>query len=149
MNDAGALEWRRLAALPLAEAYELLRFRQAIFVVEQGSPYPDLDGRDMDAWHLRMRGETGLAGYLRLLAAPGLVRIGRVCVAPPRRGHGLGRRLVAEALTFAQRNYPQDDIRLSAQTALAAFYREYGFVEIAAPYDDFGVPHVDMVRRPG
>ena len=39
------------------ELYELLRFRQSIFVVEQRSPYPDLDGLDQGAWHLSARTE--------------------------------------------------------------------------------------------
>src|SRR5436190_1610578 len=45
-------QWRRFDEVTVAELYELLRFRQSIFVVEQGSAYPDLDGLDQSAWHL-------------------------------------------------------------------------------------------------
>jgi predicted GNAT family N-acyltransferase len=39
-------EWQRFEALAAGELYELPRFRQDIFVIEQRSPYPDLDSPD-------------------------------------------------------------------------------------------------------
>jgi len=45
------LEWHRFEDLSAALIYEMLRFRQGIFVVEQASPYPDLDGQDERAHH--------------------------------------------------------------------------------------------------
>src|SRR5262245_36652024 len=62
-----SLEWRDLTALSATQLYELLQFRQAVFVVEQASPYPDLDGRDIDARHLALRRSGMLIGYLRLI----------------------------------------------------------------------------------
>src|ERR1700739_2104132 len=59
-------EWRRFDELTACELYELLRFRQSIFVVEQASAYPDLDGLDQSAWHLLAWLEGELIGYLRL-----------------------------------------------------------------------------------
>ena len=56
------LEWRNFDNLPVAELYELLRFRQSIFVVEQHSPYADLDGLDGRAVHLLMRQAGELTG---------------------------------------------------------------------------------------
>jgi ElaA protein len=89
-------EWHHFDVLTASEFYELLRFRQDIFVVEQHSPYPDLDDLDERAWHLIAREEGELAGYLRLIAMthPPLVRVGRVAVSPPLRRCGLGGRLV-------------------------------------------------------
>jgi ElaA protein len=144
-------QWRRFEALSATALYELLRFRQQIFVVEQSSPYPDLDGRDLSAWHLMLRQELTLVGYLRLLpeddAAPA-VRIGRVAVAAEWRGQGLGRRLMTEALAFCHDHHRGQPIRLSAQLPQVAFYRGLGFRETGAAYDDFGVPHVDMRSSP-
>ena len=65
-----AIGWQRFDELSGEALYELLRFRQSIFVVEQCSPYPDLDGLDRDAWHLTLRVPGELAGYLRLLPIP-------------------------------------------------------------------------------
>ena len=49
------MKWRLFDELSSSELHELLRFRQTIFVVEQRSPYPDLDGLDQKAWHLVAR----------------------------------------------------------------------------------------------
>ena len=142
-----ATEWQRFEQLSAAKLYELLRFRQGIFVVEQGSPYPDLDGLDQSAWHLLLRVDGTLAGYSRLIPPP--VRIGRVAVAAPLRGRGLGRRLMEEALSFCRERYPAQDIVLAAQLQLASFYESFDFAVISEPYDDFGVMHVEMSLRPG
>ena len=142
-----ATEWQRFEQLSAAKLYELLRFRQGIFVVEQGSPYPDLDGLDQSAWHLLLRVDGTLAGYSRLIAPP--VRIGRVAVAAPLRGRGLGRRLMEEALSFCRERYPAQDIVLAAQLELASFYESFDFAVISEPYDDFGVMHIEMSLRPG
>jgi ElaA protein len=140
-------QWQRFDDLSATALYELLRFRQEIFVVEQRSPYRDLDGLDQDARHLLLHADDMLAGYLRLLPPADLesaVRIGRVAVAAARRGQDLGRRLMTEALSFCAKNYPAQSIALSAQLHLKRFYRGFGFAEIGPPYDDFGVSHIDM-----
>jgi ElaA protein len=144
------IQWQRFDALSAPALYELLRFRQHIFVVEQRSAYPDLDGLDLSAWHLTLRIEGAIAGCLRLLPpadAEATVRIGRVAVAAEFRRRGLGRRLMKEALAFCREHYPGRGIRLSAQLYLAAFYESLGFTAAGAPYDDFGVAHVEMAIR--
>jgi ElaA protein len=143
-------EWQRFEALTAGELYELLRFRQNIFVVEQRSPYPDLDGLDANAWHLVARTEGELAGYLRLIPRPGpppTLRIGRVAVSPSLRRCGLGRMLMEKALVFYRNHYPLQPIALGAQLPLVPFYESFGFAAISEPYDDFGVAHVEMVLR--
>src|SRR5438874_13624107 len=112
-------QWQRFDVLSVDQLYELLRFRQNIFVVEQRSPYPDLDGLDQGAWHLLLRVEGTLAGYLRLVPMPDrppLIRIGRVAVASHLRGRGLGQRLMQEALGLHRERYPAHDLVLAAQT---------------------------------
>jgi ElaA protein len=143
------LEWLGFADFPAALLYEMLRFRQAIFVVEQRSPYADLDGLDQSARHLLLRSAGGIAGYLRLIPfeAESRVAIGRVAVAPELRHRGLARRLMAEGLALCEREYRGCALTLSAQIYLAPFYQRLGFVTISAPYDDCGVPHIDMVLR--
>ena len=139
-------EWQKFAQLSAAALYELLRFRQGIFVVEQASPYPDLDGLDQQAWHLLLRVDGGLVGYARLIPRP--LRIGRVAVAAGLRRQGLGRRLMDETLLFCRAHYPGQPVLLTAQTHLAPFYRGYGFEPNGEPFDDFGVAHVEMRLRP-
>lgn len=140
------IEWQCFEQFSPVALYEALRFRQSIFVVEQSSPYPDLDGLDQDGWHLLLRAEGELAGYLRLLRQP--LRIGRVAVAAPLRRRGLGSALIGEALRFCRDRFPLRQIVLAAQLDLAPFYRRFGFAAISEPYDDFGVMHVEMRRDP-
>jgi ElaA protein len=144
------MEWRRFDELAPPLFYRILQFRQAIFVVEQNSAYPDLDGLDQAAHHLLLWLAGELAGYLRLVPPGergGCVKIGRVAVAPSCRGRGFARLLMAEALRLAAEAYAGCDICLSAQAHLAPFYARLGFVPVSEPYDDFAVPHIDM-RRP-
>src|SRR5438309_1104790 len=149
------MEWYRFADLSAALLYEVLRFRQAIFVVEQGCAFPDLDGRDQHAQHLLLRvgsGEVGgeLAGCLRLIrfADEAGVAIGRVAVAAALRRQGLARSLMAEALARCRRDYPDCKVTLTGQTYLAPFYESLGFAMTSAPYDDYGLSHVDMTLIP-
>jgi ElaA protein len=139
------LDWRDWTGFDAAQLYELLRFRQAIFVVEQASPYPDLDGRDLRSQHLLLRRGEELIGCLRLLAPDPLIRIGRVAVSASERGRGLARTMMEAALQRAAEVYPHRDVAISAQTYLEPFYQSLGFVTTSAPYDDYGVPHVDMI----
>ena len=144
-------EWRRFDELSAAALYELLRLRQQVFVVEQSSPYPDLDGLDQLAHHLLLADDRTLCGCLRLLAPAEdgpAVRIGRVCVARQWRRCGLGRRLMAEALAFCREHHRGQMVALSAQLDLMPFYESYGFAAIGDPYDDFGIPHTEMRMPP-
>jgi ElaA protein len=149
IGDRVSLDWYDFADLSAALLYEVLRFRQAIFVVEQASPFPDLDGHDERAHHLLLRIDGELAGYLRLIPYPGDARIaiGRVAVAVPWRRQGLARRMMADALARCPCDYPDCAVTLTAQTYFAAFYETLGFRATSAPFDDYGVPHVEMALR--
>ena len=144
-------DWRRFDELTAGELYELLRFRQRIFVVEQSSAYPDLDGLDHGAWHLLARLAGELVGCLRLTAITGpppMVRIGRVAVSPSLRRGGLGRMLMEKALILCRERFPLRGIVLGAQVPLVPFYESFGFATTSESYDDFGVAHVEMMLRP-
>lgn len=150
MPERVALEWRAFDQLSKQLFYDILRFRQSIFVVEQRSAYPDLDGRDESAWHLLAQLQSDLAGYLRLApidGPPALVRIGRVAVSPSLRRQGIGRTLIEQALIFCRERYPLQPIALAAQLRLAPFYESLGFTAASDPYDDFGVAHIEMALR--
>ncbi len=144
-----SLEWRRFAEFSASELYELLRFRQAIFVVEQSCAYPDLDGLDQQTLHLLLRQAGELVGYLRLIPYPeeARVAIGRVAVAETARRLGLARRLMAAALARCARDYPDCAVTLSAQTYLVRFYGSLGFQTTSEPFDDYGLMHVEMMQR--
>ena len=125
-------------------AYDVWRLRQQVFVVEQHSPYPDLDGRDQEPTtrHLLVERDGRLVAYARVLDDSGWARIGRVLVAPDARGQGLARELVRTALDVIG----DREVRLDAQTGLREWYASYGFGVTGAAFDEDGVFHVPMAR---
>jgi ElaA protein len=75
------------------ELYDLMRMRVDVFVVEQNCPYPELDGKDIDALHLRLLDGGELLASARVLkphSAQDPSKIGRVVVSPAHRGKRLG-----------------------------------------------------------
>ncbi|MFR9774971.1 GNAT family N-acetyltransferase [Micromonospora sp. MS34] len=135
------------AELDARTFHDLLRLRIDVFVVEQACPYPELDGRDVEAGtrHLWLTRDDAVLAYLRILADPdGVDRIGRVVVAPAARGAGLAGRLMAEALALVG----DRPCVLEAQTHLVDFYAGHGFAISGAGYVEDGIPHTPM-RRAG
>ncbi len=144
------LVWAEFAELDREALYDLLQLRSEVFVVEQQSLFPDIDGLDRVARHLLLYKADGqLAGYLRLLGPEhrggGAVAISRVVVRESARGAGLGRLLMEAALAESGRLFGETPVELSAQVDQEAFYRSLGFVtQAGAPYDDAGILHVNM-----
>jgi ElaA protein len=148
-------QWKRFAELEPAELYALLAARAAVFVVEQGCAFQDADGLDAFAWHLLgwagQDHERTLAAYLRLIdpgrkyAEPS---IGRVLTTAGFRRIGLGREAMREGLARTALLHPGRAIRIGAQQRLERFYVELGFRTVSAPYDEDGIPHVEMLRGP-
>jgi ElaA protein len=59
----------------------------------------------------------------------------------------LARLLMIEALARCRRDFADCTVTLSGQTYLAPFYETLGFAVTSAPYDDYGLSHVDMTLR--
>ena len=139
------------------EVHDILQARAAVFVVEQACAFQDVDGADLASWHLMGRlgpglredDEAPLVAYARLIPA-GIKfaepSIGRVITTDAVRGTGTGRALMVEALRRAEKLFPGRRIRIGAQQRLERFYQSLGFVTDSAPYDEDGIPHVEMVR---
>ena len=140
--------------LSLHELYEILKIRQAIFVVEQDCAYQDADDLDQFAWHLiGWRGDAHkkkIIAYLRVVF-PGKkfpeASIGRVLVTPESRKIGLGKKLMLKAIACITDKYPDTAIRISAQQYLEMFYSELGFKTVSKVYEEDGIPHIEMLRR--
>jgi ElaA protein len=146
-------QWRSYDELSPREIYAIFAARQAVFVVEQNSVYLDMDGKDLDAWHLIAWSGKEVAAYLRLLA-PGVSypvepSLGRIVTTKIGRGSGLGRELVTRGLERLHELYPTLPIRIGAQAHLHRFYGSFGFVQSSEPYDEDGILHIEMLRQPG
>jgi ElaA protein len=132
--------------LDATTAYAVWRLRQDVFVVEQESPYPDLDGRDVEPGtvHVVLREGHDVVGYARVVDEVSEWRIGRVVLAPDGRGRGLADLLMTTSLESC----PGRDVVLDAQSPLADWYARLGFTVDGDEFVEDGIPHVPM-RRPG
>ena len=147
--------WKRFDEMTPHELHDALALRCRVFILEQG-PYQDPDGNDKHAWHLLGRAPesehgNALLATLRIVDA-GLnypePSIGRVVCAPEIRGLGVGRNLVAEGLAQAQRVFPGQANRISAQAHLQRMYGELGFQTVSEEYLEDDIPHVEMLYTP-
>lgn len=132
--------------LTLEEYHELLVLRCAVFVVEQQSPYQEVDDSDKDALHIWLADDEGaIAAYARVLP-PAVTHpthsIGRVIAV--KRGVGLGKRIMEEAIRVAQKEMGAQTITIEAQVQARGFYEKLGFVQTSDEFDDAGIPHIEM-----
>ncbi len=126
------------------------RVRKEVFVHEQGIPESEeWDAQDATAVHavvynrLDMPLATG-----RLLVAgqehnQRVAKIGRMATQRVLRGTGLGR-TVLDALVHSAAARGDHEVVLHAQRSAAAFYAKAGFTEQGAPFDEVGIPHIEM-----
>jgi ElaA protein len=137
--------WYRFDEFRLQELYSMLALRQEILVVEQQSPYLDLDFADQTASHLLAKKGADFVAYARCTwpsEETAFASVGRVVVSKHYRGTGLGKELVQRSL--ARLGEESCDIVIGAQLYLEKFYSHFGFVRDGEPYDDVGVPHLRM-----
>ena len=141
-------EWKSFSDLKRDELYDILRFRQEIFVVEQKSWYLDVDGLDQCSLHLLVLDKETLIGYLRL-TPPGSkypeTSIGRVSIHEGYRGKKLGDNLLIMGIQKGKDVYGSGSYRISAQEYLISYYEKHGFKVQGNPYDEDGIPHIEML----
>lgn len=142
------LQIKTFNQLTTTELYEIIRTREAVFIVEQNCPYPEVDGKDYDAVHLFYRDASGrVTAFLRLYYKedePGTVQIGRVVTAI--RGVGLGRKILQEGIDYAIREMGAEQLYIEAQVYAKEFYEKEGFTVTSEPFLEDGIPHVQMRR---
>lgn len=143
------LQIKHFDQLSARELYEILRTREAVFIVEQNCPYPEADGKDTDAMHLWTADPEGrVNAYLRLFRKPdepGTVQVGRVVTTE--RGIGLGRWILHEGIRYAVEQMGARDLYLEAQVYAIDFYRKEGFEVCSEEFLEDGIPHVRMRRK--
>ena len=131
--------------LTLLELHDLLRLRTEIFVVEQQCAYPEIDGKDIHSTHLLGYLDSDLAAYARWYPEENYVVMGRIATRRSVRRRGVGVQLMNRAIEAIGSHR----IRISAQQHLERYYGKLGFDTGSDIYDDYGIPHVDMIRDPG
>lgn len=123
--------------------------RTAVFVQEQGIAAEDeWDANDATALHAVLFDLDGQPlGNARLLRpSEQVAKVGRMAVLPEVRGHGFGARLL-QALLREARRLGHKEIRLNAQRSAEGFYAAQGFSVVGEPFDEVGIPHVEMALK--
>jgi ElaA protein len=143
-------DWLPFSSMSGREVHDVLQLRARVFVVEQKCPYLDPDGVDPQCWHGLVRDEAGALVATARIVPPGVKyvepAIGRVVSAPEARRTGAGRALMISAIAQTKRLFPGQPIRIGAQRYLEKFYGSLGFVQTGEPYDEDGIPHIEMLR---
>lgn len=107
------------------ELYEILETRINVFVVEQECPYPEIDGKDKNAYHVMGYEDNKLIAYLRVLdkgVSYENVSLGRVLTLNRRQGYGS--ELLRKGIEVAKEKFHADCIKIEAQTYAKQFYGE-------------------------
>lgn len=139
---------KKFDELTTNELYAILQLRFHVFVLEQESLYDEVDGKDLQCYHLLGYENGELAAYLRILPC-GLsfeeVSIGRFVVRPSFRKNGWGRFIMQEAFRFIQNVMHEDKVRIEGQCYLRPFYESLGFKVTSDEFLDGGIPHYEML----
>ena len=125
MNKNIKFEWKVFDKLSNNDLYAILHLRQEVFVVEQNCPYLDADNSDQYAFHLLCYKGNKLVAYLRAFK-PGVKyegsSMGRIVTELNSRGLGIGKEITKEGVNFLKKEFPNDEIVISAQHRLKDFY---------------------------
>jgi ElaA protein len=149
-----ALNFRCLpfSELTVYELYNIMALRQEVFIVEQNCAYLDADGKDLKSWHVMGFDTEGvLVAYTRLLpqgvAYDNYASIGRVVSSPKARGLGYGKILIHESISQIKKLFPNQPVKIGAQSYLLRFYQSLGFESTGEEYLEDGIPHTSMIFR--
>ncbi|MBQ8343146.1 MAG: GNAT family N-acetyltransferase [Clostridia bacterium] len=136
---------KKFDELTAAELYEILRVRAEVFVVEQNCVYQDLDGVDLEAYHVFLRENGKIVAYLRVVDKGKRldeVSIGRVISL--KRRQGVGGELMRLGLAVAKEKFGARVVKVGAQVYAKPFYESVGFTQISGEYIEDGIPHIYM-----
>ena len=136
---------KHFTELSAAELYAILRARQDVFVVEQNCPFPEIDGKDLDAYHLWFEENGEILAYARVLdrgVSFETPAVGRVISI--RRREGLGSRILSEGIRIAREKYLAEVVMLEAQVYARKLYEKQGFVQVSEEFLEDGIPHIIM-----
>jgi len=138
------LRIRRFEELSNRELFELYRARMAVFVVEEGFPYQDVEDRDREARHVFLWEDGQVVACLRAFERDARTgQLGRVLTR--RRRQGLGTAILRAGLRVVLEDMGKERVYLEARTNAARLYEKEGFRRVSGEFLEAGVPHVAMV----
>lgn len=146
------MSWKikKFDELTTTELYNILKERAQVFVVEQNCVFQEVDGKDLDSYHLFREDNGRVIAYVRIVPA-GLSfdewSIGRVIVHKDYRGNGLAYELMNQAIEFLNSELKIKTIKIQAQEYLHKFYSSFGFQSFSEVYLEDDIPHIDMILQ--
>lgn len=142
------IQIRNFTELDTLALYQILQLRNEVFIVEQACPYQDLDNFDSAGIHLYFLENDVIVAYCRILP-PGVklveACITRVITKSSHRTKGFGKMLMLHAIIYIAQQWPDYNIKISAQAYLQQFYESFGFVKTSDIYLEDNIPHMDML----
>lgn len=139
---------KRFDELTKEELFEIYKLRVSVFVVEQNCAYQEIDAADISAYHIYLRDEDGIEGYLRVLPKGVTfedVSIGRVIAF--KRRCGIGSRVLSEGILVAKEKFDAKCITIEAQVYARGLYEKAGFIQSSDEFLEDGIPHIKMTLQ--
>lgn len=125
-----------------------IQIRQEVFIEEQGFP-PDSDIDDLEAAseHLVLyEDHTPLATARIYNVRDKVYRIERVAVLKNERSRGLGKVLLQELENHIEQKNAHE-ITLKSKGIAVDFYKKHGYEKNGEEFLDYGIPHLEMVKK--
>ena len=136
------------------DVFDMAVLRSEVFFLEQKITEEEFDAADRDptTTHLWISDDEGMAAYLRIVhnleaaaSHDGIAdSLGRMVVRKNARGQGLAQQLLSTALELVG----DKPLYLHSQDYVTGLYAACGFVEQGDLFEEAGIPHRLMVRRP-
>ena len=150
---AHTITWqcKHFSDLTVDELYSILQLRTEIFVVEQKCLFQDMDGHDKQSNHVMGWKGGQLVAHTRLLPPKQTYceqSIGRVVVKETERSSGLGKKLMNYSAEKSYELFGFNPIKIGAQLYLKKFYESLGYEPCSEIYDDVGIDHIKMLKKP-
>jgi YbgC/YbaW family acyl-CoA thioester hydrolase len=126
------------------------KVRTAVFVEEQGIPMEmEWDEADNTAVHaVAYNGlGQGIATGRLVTQAESVGKIGRMAVHRALRGSRVGGEILHTLMGVARQRGDRE-VMLYAQRSAEGFYQRLGFAARGEPFEEVGIPHIEMVKTP-
>jgi YbgC/YbaW family acyl-CoA thioester hydrolase len=124
------------------------KVRTAVFVQEQGIPL-EMEWDEADATAVHAVAYNGLGQGIatgRLLRhASDVGKIGRMAVHRALRGSHVGQGILHTLMDIAKQR-GDTEVTLYAQRSAEGFYQRLGFAPRGTPFDEVGIPHIEMFK---
>lgn len=136
-------DWKAIGA-------DASKVRTAVFVKEQGIPMEmEWDEADNTAVHaVAYNGlGQGIATGRLVTQTAGVGKIGRMAVHHALRGSGVGGEILGSLMGVARQRGDRE-VMLYAQRSAEGFYQRLGFAPRGEPFEEVGIPHIEMVKAP-